>query len=92
MMRRLTCSRILVFVALLALATPASTQRAVILVRHDDKETDTAKLRDLKEQDVPLSEAGEKRASLHIHFGRDKIPIGSVQVTSISAFPAELPR
>ncbi len=43
-MRSVTCSGLSAFLVILTLATPAPAQRAVILVRHAEKETDPAKL------------------------------------------------
>src|SRR5690348_11909570 len=61
-MKTLGCRSLPVLFALLTLATPAPAQRAVILVRHAEKETDPAKLVGLDDRQIPLSEAGETRA------------------------------
>jgi broad specificity phosphatase PhoE len=55
----------LYFLALFAVVfsdSPASAQRAIILVRHAEKETDRAKIGGLPDDQIPLSNAGETRA------------------------------
>ena len=46
----------------LGLAETAAAQRAIILVRHAEKETNPAALKGIADKDVPLSEAGKGRA------------------------------
>ena len=53
----------------LSLAESAVAQRAVILVRHAEKETDPAALKGVADKDVPLSDAGNERAkALAMHL------------------------
>lgn len=48
---------------LLAFSSPTQAQRAILVVRHAEKETDPAKLLDVKNDlQTPLSEAGRARA------------------------------
>jgi phosphohistidine phosphatase SixA len=59
----MNASRTAALVALLLLVpAPARAQRAVILVRHADKETDPAKVAGLDDLQIPLSAAGKTRA------------------------------
>jgi len=53
----------------LCVAQSAVAQRAIILVRHAEKETDPAALKGVADKDVPLSDAGRERAkALAVHL------------------------
>jgi broad specificity phosphatase PhoE len=72
-------------------AESAAAQRAIILVRHAEKETDPAGLKGVADKDVPISEVGKERAkALAEHLkdaGIDAIYTSFAKRTQLTAEP-----